>query len=251
MIARKSLIEYSDIHCHILPFLDDGARSWEEAVEMARISKASGAKRVFATPHYIGETCMPPATEICRMVTEFRRRLQAAEVDLEVLPGSEIHISPSLARDFAAGRIQSLGMGRFVLVELPFLGLPEGAADILFELRLEGAGVIIAHPERNADLRRDLRLCLELAESGIYLQLNLGSLLGVYGRDVRLFAEKLVRYDLVHFVGTDGHRGTPGSARGCDARQGLSRLAKLSGEKIRILQTIEERVDSLIMAGSA
>lgn len=251
MIARKSLIGYSDIHCHILPFLDDGARSWEEAVEMARISKASGAERIFATPHYIGETCMPDAAKIRQTVAEFRRHLQAAKVDLEILPGCEVHISPSLAGDFAAGRIQSLGMSRFVLVELPFLGLPEGTVDILFELRLEGAGVIIAHPERNADLRRDLRLCLELAESGIYLQLNLGSLLGVYGRDARLFAEKMVRYDLVHFIGTDGHRGAPGSARGCDARQGLTRLVKLSGKKSRILQTIEERVDSLIIEGSA
>ncbi len=240
---------YSDLHCHILPFIDDGARSWEESLDMARASLASGAKRVFATPHYIYEGYTPTGEEILSAVQKLQQLVLDSGMDLDILPGSEVHISPSLARDFTSGVVRPLGYSKFVLVELPFFGLPVGTFDILFELKLRGAQVVIAHPERNSELRGSFKKCQQLIESGAYMQLNLGSLLGVYGRDVRSFAEKLVRRDFVHFIGTDGHRGMS-SSRGCDARPGLRRLTKLSPAGKKILEIIEERVESLIVAPS-
>ena len=234
---------YADMHCHILPGLDDGARDWDDAVRMAVCAKASGATKIVATPHYLAGECEPSPDEVRVKVQELQVLLDENGIGVGVLPGSEVHLNELLYEDYRVGKLVPIGSSRYVLVELPFDTMPCYTADVLFRLGLAGAGVILAHPERNRDIQADLRRLEALVNGGVLVQLNGGSLLGSYGRDVKACAERIVRIGLFHFIGSDAHTGKVRSAfdRGADIGEALKRMERLVDPEIDVdLSLFEE-----------
>ncbi len=190
-----------DLHCHILPGIDDGADSWEESLEMARISVDSGVRTVVATPHMSPD--LHP-DQVNSLVAEFELRLSSRGLPLKVVPGMEARLEPELPELLREGRVLPLA-GRFVLLELPHFSLPVYTGDLLFRVMLAGYQVILAHPERNPRVMENPELVFEWVSRGMLVQVNSGSVLGKFGSRVRQAAESLAKAGMVHFLGSDAH----------------------------------------------
>ncbi len=195
-----------DFHSHILPGLDDGAPDLETALEMARIAVKDGIKKMVATPHFIEGSMENNRETILIAVAEFQKELNLKNIPLTILPGAEIYLAPDTPDLLKKGEIMTVNnMGKYILIELPMQSIPQYTEDTLFELRLQEVVPIIAHPERNLELGRKPELILEMVTKGCLLQINSGSLTGVYGEKVRNIAKFLVANDLIHLVGSDAH----------------------------------------------
>jgi protein-tyrosine phosphatase len=215
---------------------------------MALVARESGARRVFATPHYMPGVYSPTPEEIKSTVALLRRKITEEGLDLEIVEGSEVSFTEWLSRDFKEGKLVPLGGSDFILVELPSLSLPAHATGEVFALKLAGAGVILAHPERNSDLRRSPGILRGFVETGVYLQVNAGSFVGEYGKDVQTFAGRLLKEGLVHFLGSDAHSGAhPDLVRGGpDLRPALEKVFRSVADPEEFVAGLEQRVEDLL-----
>jgi len=218
-----------DLHAHILPGLDDGPATLEESLAMARAYVDAGFGTVVATPHVIPGLYEPAREEILDGVQRLQAALEEAGIPLAVLPGAEYHLTPDLPRLLDAGALVTLNAtGRYLLVELPFHGLPAHAHRTLFELLVAGVTPVIAHPERNDILAGEPCALAEMVERGVRAQVTAASLLGLFGSQVRRAAQRFVREGLAQLVATDAH--------GPDARlEAGPRAAQLLGDLARRL----------------
>jgi protein-tyrosine phosphatase len=196
---------FVDIHCHMLPCLDDGASSREEALAMAEAAVADGIATIIATPHQLGNHSQNSGQMIREAAVEFQRLLDQRHVPLQILPGADVRIEPDLLRRIRIGDVvTSADRRRHVLLELPhdvYVPLDR----LLEELRAAGIVGILSHPERNRGLLRQPDVLHHLVERGCLLQVTAGSLTGAFGSQVQKFADSLVEQGLVHFVATDAH----------------------------------------------
>lgn len=197
----------TDLHSHILPGIDDGARTLDESVEMVRELADLGVRRVVATPHYMVETIYTsPRKENLKLVRKLQKRLDAEGILVEVLLGNEIYINEQIEELVSLGLVAPLDGSEYLLVELPMSGEYPGYKDILAELMSDGFKVILAHPERYATVQEDFGVVEELYDAGVLLQCNLGSFAGQYGKSAQKVAEKLVASGMVFGFGSDIHR---------------------------------------------
>lgn len=193
-----------DVHCHILPGVDDGAPDMPVAVEMARVLTNAGFTRVAASPHF-GEG---PGGDVSLEDAAQTRQLLAAELveqglRLELLPNAEHHLTPELFARLENGRVAPLGgSGRWLLVEFPWAGVPD-PEDVLFRLQTKGWRLLVAHPERHPFLDID---CLQrMVARDVKLQLSLGSFACFYGGQVAQKVQELADRRLGHVLATDLH----------------------------------------------
>lgn len=196
---------FVDMHCHLLPGIDDGAKDWEQSLAMARLAVDDGTTTIVATPHQLGNYSQNRGDEIRLLTAELQEKLEAADVPLTVLPGGEIRIEPGMVKRVVEGDLLSLGdHQRHVLLELPHeLYVPlEPVLDELAQRRMVG---ILAHPERNRGLLRQPELVESLVDAGCLMQITAGSLCGTLGSDALAFSEWMVTQGLVHMVATDAH----------------------------------------------
>lgn len=218
-----------DIHCHILPGIDDGARDAVESLEMARIAVRDEIVAVVTTPHHLPRSGLTAVEEAGKRVKDLQERLLWAEIDLRLHPGQEIAIQPDLPQLLQKGEAVPLNGTRYVLVEPPFISYPPYIDDLLFQVQLQGKVPILAHPERCAGIQRDPSILHRLVERGVLAQMNTGSLLGHYGNDAKEAAEVLLGRDLIHILASDAHHAT--GSRVPQVTEGVNAVAKLIGEE--------------------
>jgi len=245
--ARPCFLTMIDLHCHILPALDDGPKVIEESVEMARVAVAKGIRALAASPHVLETQSVTLNRErIEQALIQLRERLAAEGLALELLLGAEYYLSQDfphlLEKHFP---LASLGGSRYVLIEIPMTHVPpyleystlhSGIQNPELQKELPFLRPIIAHPERYLEVLRNLKIAEGFRALGYLLQVNLGSLAGRYGRSVRKTAEKMIKAGWVDFVATDAHSA---SALAEVLDHGIKRLRKVAGEEgTRIL--IEE-----------
>jgi protein-tyrosine phosphatase len=196
---------FVDIHCHLLPAVDDGATSWAETLAMARLAVSEGFSTIVATPHQLTNFVHVPVETIRERAAEVTRFLADQNVPLTVRPGAEVHLGPNTLSCFRADYLLSLGEhGRHMLIELPFES-HFAIDDLLADLRARKIVPIMAHPERNRAMLAEPRHVADFVAQGVLMQLTSGSLTGSFGPDVQAFAEQLLADGLVHFVSTDAH----------------------------------------------
>ena len=175
-----------DLHCHILPNIDDGPKSIEQSLKMAQILEKAGYSHVVATPHAVpGTHWMPSPAAIREGVAELNQALQDEGIELTVLSGMELALDPQVADLLEDGAIQSLADTSYVLIEPPFQRLPLGWEHIFLELTSKGHTPLLAHPERCEQLADNPELVDDLVSMGIYFQVNWGSFLGHHGRTAK------------------------------------------------------------------
>jgi protein-tyrosine phosphatase len=194
-----------DLHTHILPGLDDGPRTLEESVAMARSAVADGIRVVAATPH-VREDYPTRAAEMERGVGELRQALATGGLTLDVRTGGEIALDclGTLEADELA-RFGLAGNRSYLLIEFPYYGWPLDLGTRVFELHARGIIAILAHPERNAEVQAAPDRLGPLVEQGALFQVTAASLDGRLGRASRRAAFRLLELGLAHLVATDAH----------------------------------------------
>jgi protein-tyrosine phosphatase len=198
-----------DLHCHILPGVDDGAASMDEALAMARFCVADGITHVVATPH-CNRTCRMLRADVLPHVARLSDELARAEIPLVVLPGSEIQVTDSAAyrREFGAGLYCHLGDSTaFTLLEFGWREeqYPPDAQDLIAWLRGRGCTPILAHPERYGFFSQDPARLRALVDAGAWLQVTVDSLLGNHGPAPKESGEQLLRAYSEAVLSTDAH----------------------------------------------
>jgi protein-tyrosine phosphatase len=201
---RESAPGAVDVHCHLLPGIDDGSPDWETTLAMARLAVADGITAIVATPHWPLEG-RTPGPLVRELAAETQERLRAAEIPLRVFPGHELEITTGLAEALAAGDALTLADSRFILLETPYFDLPVFLRDLVFRLQSQRFRPILAHPERNPRVQRDVTCLEDIVAAGCLLQINAGSVLGLFGPRPRRAAEALLARDWVQLLASDAH----------------------------------------------
>ena len=214
-----------DIHTHILPGLDDGVQSDEEALNTAKQALNQGITHIVATPHVNPSIYQYKPILIPAKVFVLQSALDEEKVAIRILPGAEYCLEPQLLLKLARGELLTInGCGKHLLVELPKLHLPDYAELLLFELQLNGLTPILAHPERNAILAQHPEKLENLVQRGILVQITAGSLTGLFGKEVMTASEVFVRRGMVHFIASDMHGHGKRLLAMADAKNKLKRL---------------------------
>ena len=195
-----------DIHCHILPEFDDGAETVEDAIAMARMAAADGITTIVATPHYWEDMWMPTPQEIRRAVGDLQDCLDDEGIPVKLLPGEEVMMDLEVPELLRKGRIVTVGdLGEHLLLELPKLDIPLCARDVVRRIIAMGVTPIIAHPEKNAAMRREPEALQALVQDGCLVQMDADSLGASMWSSSRRFAARLLNAGLAHIVASDGH----------------------------------------------
>ena len=197
------------MHCHILPEVDDGAASLDEALAMARFCVQDGITHVVATPHCHRFTRLL-RSDILPHIARLDEELARAGIPLTILAGSEVQVLETAAyrRDFEAGLYCHLGDGEaFTLLEFPWKEelYPGDAPELISWLHRQGTTPIVAHPERQRFFEEKPKRLRALVEAGAWLQITVDSLLGNHGSAARLLGEKLLRSYSEVVLATDAH----------------------------------------------
>jgi len=212
----------TDLHCHLLPGIDDGARDLDQALAMARIARADGISTVVVTPHHLNGVYRNPAERVRAALRALQDELDRAGVMLRLLPGAELHLVPELPDALASGEALTLAdRGKAALVELPVHTVPVGAEHLLEQILAQGITPVIAHPERNSELRRHPERLDEWVAFGCLAQVTAQSCSGKFGDGALEAARVMIRSGSVHVIASDAHRDRRRVPRITTARQAV------------------------------
>jgi protein-tyrosine phosphatase len=211
-----------DLHCHILPGLDDGPADIDATIALARSAAAAGTEVVAATPH-IREDFPFPYELVDQGVAEVNRTLSEARIPLTVVAGGEVAIDKAADIDDVTLRRLCLGDGSYLLVESPYGDATDLLENTLFDLQVRGFRPLLAHPERSPSFLGNLDRLKRLVDRGILCSVTAASMAGTFGSTVRGYTAELFGEGLVHDVASDAHSATkraPGLLGGFEQLEG-------------------------------
>lgn len=194
-----------DLHCHILPGIDDGAVDLAAAFAMARTAAADGIVVIACTPHIFSGVFNNEGPQIRAAVNQLQQRLDEEGIELYLVPGADNHITPDFASRLKSGRLLTLGNSRYVLVEPPHHVAPPRLDDFFSRLIAAGFAPILTHPERLSWIETHYPVICQLVRSGVWMQITAASLTGSFGRIPRYWAERMLDEGRVHIIASDAH----------------------------------------------
>jgi protein-tyrosine phosphatase len=196
-----------DLHSHILPGLDDGARTLADSVDIARAALADGITVIAGTPH-VRDDWPTDAESMEQRVAELRAELDVARVPLDVRRGGEIALDWAVKLPAEVLRRFALGGSRYLLVETPYHGWPLQLPDVLLSLRDHGFVPVLAHPERNLEVQTRPERLVPLVEAGILVQVTAASIDGRVGRRAAECGHRLIQGRVAHLLASDAHHAS-------------------------------------------
>lgn len=196
---------YIDIHTHILPGVDDGAKNMEETIAMLKMAYEEGILTIIATPHYTCGKGNVKVEELQEKKKQVEEEAKKIDKDFSIYLGNELFYSDGIINDLKSGKALTLADSRYVLVEFMPSAPYEKIRLAIHKFVLAGYAPIIAHMERYQCLYRKEELIEELIELGAYIQMNTGSLKGGFFNQEVSNNKKMVSLGLVHFFGSDCH----------------------------------------------
>ncbi|WHZ57599.1 tyrosine-protein phosphatase [Metabacillus hrfriensis] len=194
-----------DIHSHILPKVDDGAVSFEEAIQIAKSAVNEGITTIIATPHHQNGKYINYKQSILEKVEELNLLLKKEDVPLSILPGQESRIHGDLLIELENDLILPLNHTNYVFIELPSGHVPRYTEQMLFDIQMKGLTPIIVHPERNSEIIENPDLLYKLVSKGALTQITASSLTGHFGKNIKKFTLQLIESQLTHFLASDVH----------------------------------------------
>jgi protein-tyrosine phosphatase len=206
-----------DLHCHLLPGIDDGARDLEMTLAMARAFVADGVTIVACTPHILPGLYHNTGPQISAAVANLQRMLAESGIPLNLVAGADNHIVQNFVGGLRTGHLLGLAGSRYVLVEPPHHVMPVRLDDLFFDLSVAGYVPILTHPERLTWIKGNYAVIERLAQKGVWMQITAGSLTGAFGRGPKYWAERMLDEGLVQIIATDAHdvqRRPPNLAEG-------------------------------------
>lgn len=194
-----------DMHSHLLPGLDDGSKSLEESLDLIESLSRLGYKEFICTPHIMGDYYRNTKDTILPALDLLREALHKSNKEVAVSAAAEYYIDEWFYEKVKSREKLLTLKDDYVLVETSYMNKPANFRTVLFDLQSNGYKVVIAHPERYSYLFSSFENFEELYELKVYFQINLNSLSGHYGKEAKIFAQKLIKKKMVDFVGTDCH----------------------------------------------
>lgn len=194
-----------DIHCHLLPGVDDGAATMEESMEMAKKAVKEGIKIIIATPHHKNHKFENPKESILKKVSDLNQNLREKNIPLKVLPGQEPAINGEFLIDYEQGELLTLNKTHYLFIELPSGHVPRYTEKVLMDLQYMGIVPIIVHPERNQGFIERPEVLYQLINKGALAQVTASSVCGGFGKNIKRFSNQLIEANLVHFIASDAH----------------------------------------------
>jgi len=229
--SGRGLQKVIDIHTHILPGVDDGAKDLNESLEIAREAERQGVSTIVATPHYMEEGYGISPIETEKLVEKLQEEIDRAGIKVRILSGAEVYIMPNLAKRVKEGMVATINNSRYILIEFPMTKIPDYTDDLLYDLKVMGYTPIIAHPERYREIQSNPNRLYYWVKSGLLAQINAGSLLGMFGSKVKETAELLVDHNMVQLIASDLHSNT--RRREC-LEEGFSRLKERVAQRAEL-----------------
>lgn len=195
----------TDIHCHILPGVDDGAKNMDQAKDMLDIAYEEGIRIMIATPHHMPEDENASPETIREKVAQLQAYVDEQGYEMTILPGNEVYFYSEAPELLEEGQINTMAGTDYVLVEFSPMDEARYIRNSLAELQNMGYEPIVAHVERYDSLCKDFDRIAELRDMGILIQVNIASIMGDFGKPMKAVAEKLLKKQMVDFIGTDAH----------------------------------------------
>jgi protein-tyrosine phosphatase len=194
-----------DLHCHILPGIDDGAEDLSISLEMARMSVADGVSVLACTPHILPGLYNNSGPRIRQATEQLQHAIDEQDISLQLVTGADVHIAPDFVAGLKSGHLLTLADTRYVLVEPPHHVAPVRLEDLFFELLLADYVPILTHPERLTWIKQNYQVIQKLARAGVWMQLTAGSLTGAFGRGPLYWAQRMLDEGIVHILASDAH----------------------------------------------
>ena len=198
-----------DLHCHILPGLDDGAIDEEASLEMMRLAVAEGISVIAGTPHHRNGKYLTECESILAGVERLNELAKLHELPLTIVPGQEIRLYGEIEADHQEQKIMPLGgKSRYILIEFSNSHIPHFTERLFSNLQALGLQPIIVHPERNSEFLARPEKLIQMIEKGALVQVTASSLTGHFGKEIQKFSHQLIDADAVHVIASDAHNVT-------------------------------------------
>ncbi len=198
-------MRYIDIHSHLLPGIDDGAKNLEMSMEMFRIAADNGIGQMIMTPHNKPMHKNAGPAKIERMTQQLQECLKKEKIDLQLYTGNELYYRSDVLEELEGGNALTMANSGYVLIEFGPMDAYEYIRSGIYKIMAGGYRPILAHVERYGNVCAKEERVRDLIAMGCYIQVNAGSIMGQYGLQTRLFTRRLLKQRLVHFVASDAH----------------------------------------------
>ncbi len=205
--SKKNEAKYrltTDIHSHILPSLDDGAKSLGESIAMLKAMQELGYEKIVATPHIMADVYKNTPAKIKKSLALLQKEAKLRGLKIKIEAAAEYYLDDGFLEHLERGDILTFGEN-YLLFESSFSHKPYYLEDMIFEIQANGYTPVFAHPERYRYISNPAKEYATLKDIGVLFQMNLNSLAGAYGKESKHKAEYLVNNGLVDFVGSDAH----------------------------------------------
>ncbi|MBW8350267.1 tyrosine protein phosphatase [Bacillus sp. IITD106] len=217
-----------DIHCHILPGVDDGSGHFTDSLLMAKQAESEGIHTIIATPHHQNGKYNNFKKDILNKVEELNQYLRSEQVNIEILPGQETRIYGEILEDYEYDEILTLAsISNYLLIELPSSSVPRYTEQLCYDIQMKGLIPVIVHPERNAELIQRPDKLYSLVKNGAATQITAASFTGYFGKKIQKFTFDLIETNLTHFIASDAHNTT---TRGFKMSEAVELLEKKYGQ---------------------
>lgn len=227
-----------DVHCHIIPNIDDGSPDFEESCKMFEKAIEAGFTDLIATSHFLENYYEADSKSRQDFIDNMNKELVKRGLNLNLHCGNEIYITPNLINLIKENKASTLAGSRYVLFELPMNQRITYLSEVIFEIKANGMVPVIAHPERYVYVQENPNFVVELVKNGVLFQSNFASINGYYGNKARKTLIKLLKANTIHFLGSDTHR----SLKYTMIRKDIKKLKRIiSKEKLEQLTTINPK----------
>ncbi|WP_161879555.1 tyrosine-protein phosphatase [Alkalibacterium sp. MB6] len=220
-----------DLHCHILPGVDDGAQTMEESLSMARLAVEEGITHILVTPHHMNRDWFNEKRSVITLMNQVQDELDKHHIPLTLFPGQEVRIYGELLDDIKKDTILFADEGQqYILIEFPTATVPAYAARLFYDLQMNGKVPIIVHPERNRVFQESPNKLKRFIEKGALAQLTAASYTGALGKKTQKLSRQMIEANLVHFIASDAHNK---NNRAFHMKEAYDKLAKEYGRSKR------------------
>lgn len=195
-----------DLHCHLLPGIDDGSKNMEISLRLAREATKNGVTHALLTPHHMNGRYVNHKQDVIQQTKKFQEQINAHNIPLTVFPGQEVRINGQLLKALDKDDILFADTaGKYMMLEFPDDDVPHYTNQIIFDLQQRGIIPIIVHPERNTKIMAKPDLIYQLLEKGCLSQITASSYVGTFGKKVETFSRQLIAAGQGYVFASDAH----------------------------------------------
>ncbi len=194
----------TDIHSHLIPGIDDGAKTMQDTLELIKAQYNLGIRKFITTPHIMSDYYKNTPEIILGGLAEVKKMLVSEKIDVEISAAAEYYIDDGFIQKLEAGPLLTFG-DNHLLIEVSYINCPDNIHEIIFQTQLQQYKVILAHPERYPYWYKKFDEYQKFRDHGVLLQININSLAGYYGAGAKMIAEKLIDNNMVDLIGSDMH----------------------------------------------